>query len=301
MKRRRSRLQWVAWFVGLTVGATAAEFRVVGTDLLGLEFTREFSAQAARQGTMLRLAFDGSRSGLEAVTSGRADFALLVPANEEKSVPGNLKAMTFAYHVVAVLVPTECPVNAVTMDQLAGVFGAPVSDAGTKVPRWGDLGAIGEWNVAPITPLVPDAGSGITAEFFRKVVLHGGAWRSQTQRYGTAAELENLLRGESRAMALAAGTPRGSVKVKTLAIARTSRTPAVAPTAETVHSGAYPLCLPVQAVFRADRADQLSALLGYLFSPGAAGVFERASLLPLPATARDAAWPARDLKAKQSK
>src|SRR4051812_37620821 len=59
-------------------GLHAADLRLVGTDLLGLEFTKALYAAAGEEGITLSVVLDGSRPGHEQLKSGRADLALLI-------------------------------------------------------------------------------------------------------------------------------------------------------------------------------------------------------------------------------
>src|SRR3954464_11971393 len=82
------------WFVGIAF----ADVRVVGTDLLGLEFTKAFYAFSGRNGVKLALAFDGSRPGLDELRAERADLAIITWPAEESAALAPFRVVPLAYH-----------------------------------------------------------------------------------------------------------------------------------------------------------------------------------------------------------
>src|SRR5947207_2450422 len=87
----------------------AAELRVVGSDLLGLEFTKAFYEFSGRNGVRLALALDGSRPGLADLKADRADLALLVLPPAELSLLDDFETRPLGYVPVLVGVPADCP------------------------------------------------------------------------------------------------------------------------------------------------------------------------------------------------
>jgi hypothetical protein len=259
-----------------------AELRVVGTDLLGVNFSKALYDHAGRHDVVLALALDGSRPGLDRLKAGRADLALLVlPPSEEEAAA--FETATLAYHRVVVLVPPASPVVQVTLDQLAGIFGV---GGPTGFNRWGELGLSGEWSGRAIVPQAPVAGAGIAAEYFRQAVLHGLDFKSNVDRYDSPVDLALRLAGESRAIALASSPPSGPGGAKIVPVAMRAGGAAYLPTPENLHSGCYPLRLPLRLVFRRESAAALRPLWRFLFSDELAPLLERADIVPLPAAAR---------------
>jgi len=268
----------------LTVASgVAAELRVVGTDLLGVDFSKALYESAGRRDVPLALALDGSRPGLDQLKSGRAELALLVlPPGEERLV-AEFETATLAYHRVLVLVPAASPLAQISVGQLGGVFGTGGS---TGYTRWGELGLAGDWAGSAIASHAPAAGAGPTAEFFRAVVLHGGSFKSNVGRYDSLAELAPRLSGDSRAIALAAAPLPEARAGKIVPVSLRAGEPAYLPTPENLHSGDYPLRLPLQVVFRRESRRTVQPLLRFLFSDEAAPLLDQAGLVPLPAAAR---------------
>lgn len=262
--------------------ARAAEHRVVGTDLLGVEFSKALYEFAGRHGLDLALAFDGSRPGLDELKAGRADLALLVlPAGEESAAPV-FQSIAVAYHRVVVIVPAGCSLPHVTFDQLAGIFGR----GALRVERWRELGVGGDWAGSNVTPLAPEVGTGIAVEYFCHVVLRGRELKSNVIRYPDAAGLMARFSGETRGVALAADVPPAAPELRILPVAVEAHGPAYLPTPENLHSGDYGLGLPLRLVVRREAVPALLPLIRFLGGDEGAPHLERAGVVPLPAPRR---------------
>lgn len=276
-----------SWFVLIVIGtvaeARAAELRIVGSDLLGLDFTKACYVFSIREAIPLAVIFDGSRPGLEQLKTGRADLALLTLPPTDEPEAAVFASIRLAWHRVVVIVPAAIPLERVTFSELVAIFGAgvPVSHN-----RWSDLGLTGEWAGSPITPLAPAARIWLTSESFRHAVLGHGALKSQVGRYDSAADLLRRLAGDSRAIALAPSLPPGATGLRLLPVALRSGDPAFSPTPENLHSGDYPLRLPLSIVFRREATAKLLPVLRWLLSDAAAATLERAELVPVPASLR---------------
>ncbi len=260
-----------------------ADVRVVGTDLLGLEASRALYALAGRADFPLVLAFDGSRPGFDQLKAHRADLALLVLAPDESVVGEGLQSITLAYHCVVVLVPVSIPLQQITLPQLRDVF----SESGSSnLGRWGDLGLGGEIAASAIALHVPSVGQGIAVEFFRQAVLGDRRFKSSVERYANPAELVLRLTGDRRGMALAPVRPPDAPGLKIVRVAVRTGEPAFSPTPENLHSGDYPLAMPLRMVFRRESARTLRPLLHFLLSDEFVLVLEHAGVVPLAPTAR---------------
>jgi phosphate transport system substrate-binding protein len=260
-----------------------AALRVAGSDLLGLDFSKAVYDFAARSGARVALAFDGSRPGAEALRLGRADLGLLVLPAEEFEPLAAFRRLPLAYQRVLVLVPGACPLEQVSIEQLARIFGA---DSGSGTVRWGDLGVQGGWGTSAVSAMAPEAGAGLALELFRHAVLGGRGLKPNLQRYRTAAELSAEFGRDSTVMALASELPADLAGAKVVPIVVASGQPALFPTPENLHAGRYPLRLSLQVVYPADKAAALGPLLRFLFSEEAALVLARAGLAALPVGAR---------------
>ena len=286
MRRGKLGGAWLAIFVS-AVALLRADVRIVGTDLLGVPFSKALYTFAAQNRIVLALAFDGSKPGLAELKAGRADLALFTATPElERALGDEFVTLTVAYHRVLVLAPRGCPVDQVSLWQLAAIF----SQGDVPAPKtWGGLGAGGEWSEAPIASVAPEVGIGFALEFFRHAALRDRPLRAGVTRYTSANQLARLLSGESRALAIAGALPEGPGAAKILAVSAAATAaatePAFLPTPETLHSGDYPLRLPLKLACRRGATKEADTLLRFL-AGDAAPHFEAAGVVPLSAAQR---------------
>jgi phosphate transport system substrate-binding protein len=266
--------------------AAAPAVTLVGTDLLGAEFSAGVTAFAQRTHLAVALKLSGSRPGLEALQAGTADLALLMFAANEKPPAAPFVARPVAFCTAAVVVPAGLPLEQLNFAQLRALY----AEAEPAPPKfWFNLGlsSADDWGRRPVTPMICGPGGGLSFDLFRHTVLTAPALRAAvTVDDDSPATVRHLLATDG-GIAILPLPPTGRRDVKTLPIARGTREVAFTPTAENIYSGDYPLRLPVQVVFRADAAKRLLPLLRFLYSPEAAPLWQGANLMPLPTTARE--------------
>lgn len=266
------------------INGVRAEVRVVGSDLLGPKFTEAVTTYSKRNDMSVRLTLDGSRTGLEQLRAGTADLGLMVFAPGEKPPEAPFTALPVAYHTAVVVVPASVPVTQITFAQLNAIYG---DDAQAGVRRWNDLGVAGEWANRNILPNIPGTGGGITFDLFRYTVLTAPAIRPTVGVQANLADTLTRIRGDEGGMAIMPMLPANQPRLKMLLVARGAQDVAFGPTPENLHSGDYPVRLPVYLVFRKGEAKRLQSLLRYLLSEDAVPVWEAAHLVPLPIQARN--------------
>ena len=276
----------------------AADFRIVGSDLLGVEFTKAFYAFAGRNAIPATLVLDGSRPAIEQLKAGRADIGLVVLPPKEGPTLAGFELHPLGYHAVVVLAPAECPLESISFDQLARVFGSADSSAPGSNVRWAELGVKGEWAEDLIAPLLPAAGTGLALDHFRQVVLREGRVKRGVPRFSSTAELIGLCPARSRVLAIAAHAP-ASPQIKALRVAVSADQPGISATPETLYAGSYPLRLALQVAVRPDRRAAASQVGDFLYGAAAAELLRQAEIVPLPPRARVAAK--ESLRQKESR
>lgn len=266
------------------VAAVRADIRVVGSDLLGKDFVGAVTAYSKRNELGLKLSLEGSRTGMEQLQSGLADLGLVMFSPGEKLPEAPFVVLPVAYQSLAVVVPSTLSLTQITFAQLNMIYGDD-SQSGTK--RWGDLGVTGEWANRTILPNIPGAGGGITYDLFRYKVLTAPALKPTVSVQDSLAETLTRIRGDEGGIAVLPVMPANQPRLKTLLVAKGAQDVAFGPTPENIHSGDYPIRLPVYLVFRKDAAKRLQTTLRYLLSEDAVPVWEGAQLVPLPIQARN--------------
>ncbi len=264
----------------------AADFVVVGSDLLGEKFSPALTAVALRAGLTLKLQLTGSRAGLDALQAGQADLALLVFAPQEKPPGAPFVMRPVAYHTVVAIVPAGLPLEQVSFAQLRAIYCASEGDQPPK--NWADLGVplSNEWAHLGVNPVISGPGGGLAYDLFRHMVLPSPGLRTVVTVESDGPAALNRLVGGANGVAIVAALPPGRKDLKALSVSRGTRDVPFPPTAENIVSGDYPIRLPLQAVFRADAAKRLLPLLRLLHGDAAAALWLDAQLVPLPASAR---------------
>ncbi len=272
-------IRQLAVAVGLGVAALlpAAEVRIVGSDVLGAEFSAAVLRGAERLGDTVTLALDGSRPGLGRLRGTWADLGLISLPPAELGELRVFHAEPLAYHCVWVVAARECPLEQITLAQLERAFGAA-----SGALKWRDLGVTGAWAERDVRAFAPAAGAGVGPEIFRSLVLRGGRWGEEVARFRDEDELAARLQRDPQALAIVMRRP-DEKRFRVLPVAKGEGDAAAAPTRELLHAGRYPLQLPLFLVLRAERKDALWAWIAWWRSTEAAAALERAGLVPAPA------------------
>jgi len=269
--------------MGSAITGNSADLRVVGCDLLGVEFTKALYVFSGRQQIGLSIALDGSRAGLDELRATKADVALLALPTGGELDRSIYDEVLLSWFQVLVVLPAVTPIEQISFGQLAAIFGA---NAPLSFHWWGDLGLKGEWSSRPISAHVPAAGHGLTTELFREFVLQGSAMSSGIARFRAGSEVAPLFSGESREIGLFAVMPPAVAKLKRVAVTRRVGTPTFLPTLENLRAGDYPLALPLRVVFRRDALGRIRPLLLFLLSDAMASLLEQAETVPEESTIR---------------
>ncbi|MBW8780457.1 MAG: substrate-binding domain-containing protein [Verrucomicrobia bacterium] len=261
-----------------------AEVRVVGCDLLGKPFATSLTEYSRRSDLGVTLALTGSASGWEQLQDGRADLALIMLAPGEKLPEAPFLALPVAYHTITVVVPASLPLTQITFAQLNAIY---ADGAESTLKRWSDLGVVGEWANRNILPNITGADVGITYDLFRYTVLRSPALKPTVVVQNSAEAALRRITGEEGGIAIMPLLPSSQPGLKALLVARGPKDVAFGPTEDNVHSGDYPVRLPLYLVFRKDKAKSLQVVLRYLLSEEATPLWANARLVPLPVQARN--------------
>ncbi|MDO8539826.1 MAG: hypothetical protein Q7S40_05240 [Opitutaceae bacterium] len=276
------RIAVITLFAAAASAVFAADaVRIVGTDLLGVEFSKALYEYSGRSQLRIVLALDGSRPALEELKTNRADVALLVLPEGETEPLAACDTLVLGYHPIVILSPAACPLANVGMDQLAAVFGA-----GSKSVRWAEFGAAAGWAKDPVELWVAETGVGLAPELFKQAVLDGRGFRPGIRRYADQAELGALFGETSRVLVIASSVPAAGMRAKVLAVSRRAFEPAALPTAAALHDGSYPLRLTLRLAVRREVAARLTPLVAMLVGDAGAVVLDRSGWVPLPPSVR---------------
>lgn len=144
-----------------------------------------------------------------------------------------------AMDAVALYVSQQNPLQRLTMVQADAIFGTARKQGATAdVNTWAAAG-VAEWSSQSIH-LYGRTRTSATHDFFAQNVLKGGTFKSQIQEVpGTAMEMLAVARDPQGIGYAGIGYENSFVRM--VPLAQTAESPAVAPTAESVTNGTYPL------------------------------------------------------------
>lgn len=268
----------------LVFGLAHGQIRIGGSDLLTPNFDAALTEYADSRDLDLTIDFTGSYPGMEGLKKGSLDLAVVaIPVGGD--LPGEgLRAIPFASKVLAIAVPQANPLNQITMQQLAAIFGE--SEA-SNITRWGQLGLTGEWSSRSIAVAsVSQAQHTLALDLFRHQVLQSRNTKPNLSEAPDINSLRRFLSQDNSSIALLHRIPADGAGMKILPIARTNTDLAFGPNPETVANNDYPLVLPLYLVFPTEGAGELKDLLRYMVSEEAAEALEGSDLTPLPSQQR---------------
>jgi ABC-type phosphate transport system substrate-binding protein len=260
------------------------DVRVVGSDLLGKDFGDALTAYSKRSDLGITLRMEGSRAGLEQLQAGLGDLGVVMLSPGEKKPEAPYVALPVAYHTAVVVVPSSLPLTQITFTQLNAIFG---DEAQSGLRRWSDLGVTGPWAQRNILPNMLGPSGGLSYDLFRYTALRAPALKPTVGVQSTLAESLARIRGDEGGVAVLPVLPAAQKSLKALLVARGPQDVAFGPTPDNIHSGDYPIRLPVYLVFRKDAAKRLQTTLRYLLSEDAVPLWEKAQLVPLPIQVRN--------------
>jgi len=222
----------------------------------------------------------GSGTGIAAIINGTCEIAESSRAVEEKEKQ-QAKAAGFVLHetivaldgIVVVVHPTN-PISHLTMDQLRELFMGNIS-------RWRLLGGP-DW---PTVLLSREVNSG-THIFFKEHVLRRGKSKGPEEFAPRA-----LMMPSSYAIAEETAHNENAVgyyglgyissRQKALAVAKNDRSPAVAPTIDSVRANTYPISRPLYLYTRGDPAGIVKDFLDFALSPEGQKIVRDTDFVPL--------------------
>ena len=258
--------------------------RIGGSDLLGSAFEEALEDFAREYEIDMQVELRGTYAASTALEDGRLDLGLMaVPAGTNPG-PEGFDAHVVAYQTAVLAINSSNPLNELNLSQAAGIYGA---EELTSFTRWGDLGLDGDLRPRSIAMHSIEAGSSIAVELFRHEVLRTPRLRGTVTFHRTPAAAITAVEDSAAAIALLPQSPPPGSPLRVLALARNQGEIAFGPSRENVHSGDYPIRLPVYLVFSPESREPLRDLLLFLTRERVAEAIEAAGLLSLPASARN--------------
>ena len=216
-------------------GSRTHAVTVKGSDtmvILGQRWAEAY--MAAHPGAVIQVTGGGSGTGFAALINGTTDVCQASrPIKDEERRQAEERNGGAPHEIIvardglAVYLNEQNPVAELTLAQLKDIYTG-------KITRWNELGGPS----APIVLYGRENSSG-TYEYFKEHVLQKADFAAAVQTLpGTAAVVNAVARD---ANGIGYGGAAYHTGVRECAVKRDDATPGVLPTAENVHSGAYPI------------------------------------------------------------
>lgn len=206
----------------------------------------------------------GSGTGIEAVANGTCDIGLSSRNLKDAEAEKGLTATTLALDGIAVIVNENCPVDDLTVEQIAAIFTGEITD-------WADFGGKGE-----IACIGREAGSG-TRDGFESITGTTDKCALAQELTSTGAVIAAVKSSENAIGYASFAAVEGQTGIKVLTVE------GVACTEENIANGSYVIQRPFNLITLNDAqlSQQAQAFFDYILSQDAAGLIAKAGAVPM--------------------
>lgn len=206
----------------------------------------------------------GSGTGIEAVANGTCDIGLSSRNLKDAEAEKGLTATTLALDGIAVIVNENCPVDDLTVEQIAAIFTGEITD-------WADFGGKGE-----IACIGREAGSG-TRDGFESITGTTDKCALAQELTSTGAVIAAVKSSENAIGYASFAAVEGQTGIKVLTVE------GVACTEENIANGSYVIQRPFNLITLNDAqlSQQAQAFFDYMLSQDAAGLIAKAGAVPM--------------------
>ena len=205
----------------------------------------------------------GSGTGIEAVANGTCDIGLASrPLKEEEKAKG-LSQTTIALDGIAIIVNESCPVEDLSVEQIASVFTGKIND-------WEELGGNGE-----IVCIGREAGSG-TRDGFESMTKTTDKCLLKQELTSTGAVITAVQNNQNAIGYASLAAAEGQTGIKILAVG------GVPCSADNITNGSYAIQRPFNLITRDDGtwSEAAQAFFDYMVSAEAAQLITEAGAVP---------------------
>ena len=207
----------------------------------------------------------GSGTGIEAVATGTCDIGLASRNLKDAEVEKGLAATTLALDGIAIIVNENCPVDDLTVEQIAAIFTGLVTS-------WADFGGKGD-----IACIGREAGSG-TRDGFESITKTTDKCVLAQELTSTGAVIAAVKSSENAIGYASYAAVEGQEGIKVLTVE------GVECTAENIADGSYVIQRPFNLVTLAEGelSEAAQAFFDYMLSEDAAELITMAGAVPAP-------------------
>ena len=252
----------------MTMGASALSGTVSTNGSTSMEkVIGILSEQFMEDNDQVTITYDatGSGTGIEAAATGTCDIGLASRNLKDAEVEKGLTATTVALDGIAIIVNENCPVDDLTVEQIAAIFTGEITD-------WTDFGGKGE-----IACIGREAGSG-TRDGFESITKTTDKCVLAQELTSTGAVIA-AVKSSANAIGYASfAAVEGQTGIKVLTVE------GVECTAENIADGSYVIQRPFNLVTLEDGqlSEAAQAFFDYMLSEDAAELIAMAGAVPAP-------------------
>ncbi len=251
----------------------------------------------------IQIQVTGSVNAIPAVTSGEATFGLLSRQPQQEEVQafhakyGYLPTvLTPAQEPIAIFVHKDNPISTISPAQLRSIFAANPGKGLSTIKTWGELGATGQWEKAPILAQGRSNTTG-SQVYFQGLVLGGEAFRADMKSNENNLTLVQAIAADPRSIGFV-GLDYAVPEVKPLAfVYQPGGTPV------DIHTAGYPLVRPLEIIVNKNPTQNLPVIqeefLKYVLSRSGQESVVRGGFTPIQSNAALSARAAVGLKTLQ--
>jgi phosphate transport system substrate-binding protein len=224
----------------------------------------------------------GSGVGIAALIKGTVDIANasrdMKPSEIDQAKTGTGKTpreFTVGYDALAVYVHKNNPIEAITFEQLTGIF----AEDG-KITKWSDLGVRMPDGTDDTIVRVSRQSSSGTYEFFREHVLGDKDFKLGSRDMNGSKEVVELVSHTATAIGYS-GMGYATPEVKMLKVAATAGATAYAPTVEATMDKTYPIARSLHLYTLGEPASELKAYIDWVLSDAGQAILETSGYVPI--------------------
>ena len=205
----------------------------------------------------------GSGTGIEAAANGTCDIGLASRNLKDAEIEKGLVATTVALDGIAIIVNENCPVDDLTVEQIAAIFTGEITD-------WADFGGKGE-----IACIGREAGSG-TRDGFESITKTTDKCVLTQELTSTGAVIAAVKSSENAIGYASFAAVEGQTGIKVLTVE------GVECTAENIVDGSYVIQRPFNLVTltEGELSPAAQAFFDYMLSEDAAELITKAGAVP---------------------
>jgi phosphate transport system substrate-binding protein len=181
-----------------------------------------------------------------------------------------------AYDAPAVYVHKDNPIEALTLQQLAQIYGE-----NGQITKWSQLGVgmstLGAADEIALVGRPPTSG---THDYFQHTVLKDVPFRKDTNELPGSIDVVSLIAKDARALGYS-GMGYKTGEVKFVKLSASSGQPAYEPSLETVRNHTYPLTRPLRVYTVGPPTGETKAYIDWILSPAGQEIVRKSGYIPV--------------------